>query len=439
MNEKSEVKKKKTATKKKTTNRINYNKGKEKQIEKKRVIEEEKKVKKEESSPTTFNLIEVIIIMIITAVFGILIGSCVVYFKDNVIDNNVPYELEEFMDVYDDISSEFYNDVDRDKLLEAGIKGMVQYLGDPYSSYLDYDETYSLNEELEGEFVGMGATVSLDDSGNIYIYDIMDDSPASKAGFKVGDVIKSVDDKNVVGLSTAEVSYLIKGKEGTKVKIGIMREEKEMTLTLTRGKIELTSVDYFVTENEKVGYIKISIFAKNTPDQLRKAMKALSKEGVESIILDVRDNTGGYLNVAEEIASMFLDKDKIIYQLDTKGKIENIKSVGKKEYDLPVAVLINGNSASASEILAAALNENLDAPLVGQKTFGKGTVQKKKELSSGAMIKYTVQEWYTPKGNRVNKIGLTPTVEVVMDEAYYENPSVPMDNQLTKAIEVLSK
>ena len=439
MNEKSEVKKKKTATKKKTTNRINYNKGKEKQIEKKRVIEEEKKVKKEESSPTTFNLIEVIIIMIITAVFGILIGSCVVYFKDNIIDNNVPYELEEFMDVYDDISSEFYNDVDRDKLLEAGIKGMVQYLGDPYSSYLDYDETYSLNEELEGEFVGMGATVSLDDSGNIYIYDIMDDSPASKAGFKVGDVIKSVDDKNVVGLSTAEVSYLIKGKEGTKVKIGIMREEKEMTLTLTRGKIELTSVDYFVTENEKVGYIKISIFAKNTPDQLRKAMKALSKEGVESIILDVRDNTGGYLNVAEEIASMFLDKDKIIYQLDTKGKIENIKSVGKKEYDLPVAVLINGNSASASEILAAALNENLDAPLVGQKTFGKGTVQKKKELSSGAMIKYTVQEWYTPKGNRVNKIGLTPTVEVVMDEAYYENPSVPMDNQLTKAIEVLSK
>lgn len=439
MNEKSEVKKKKTATKKKTTNRINYNKGKEKQIEKKRVIEEEKKVKKEESSPTTFNLIEVIIIMIITAVFGILIGSCVVYFKDNVIDNNVPYELEEFMDVYDDISSEFYNDVDRDKLLEAGIKGMVQYLGDPYSSYLDYDETYSLNEELEGEFVGMGATVSLDDSGNIYIYDIMDDSPASKAGFKVGDVIKSVDDKNVVGLSTAEVSYLIKGKEGTKVKIGIMREEKEMTLTLTRGKIELTSIDYFVTENEKVGYIKISIFAKNTPDQLRKAMKELSKEGVESIILDVRDNTGGYLNVAEEIASMFLDKDQIIYQLDTKGKIENIKSVGKKEYDLPIAVLINGNSASASEILAAALNENLDAPLVGQKTFGKGTVQKKKELSSGAMIKYTVQEWYTPKGNRVNKIGLTPTVEVVMDEAYYENPSVPMDNQLTKAIEVLSK
>lgn len=436
---------KKTATKVKSTNRINTKKVKT--IKKTKAVEEikndEEKVVIEEnknSNSSSFNLIEVIIIMVITAVFGILIGSCVTYFKDNVIDDNaVPEEFEEFFEVYDDLVDEYYDEIDTDELIEAGIEGMVDYLGDPFSSYLDSAETEALTEELEGEFVGMGATVTMNGDGQIYIVNLFANSPAVEAGFEVGDVITAVAGVSVLGKTTEEVSYEIKGEEGTTVDITIMRNGEEKTLTLTRGKVIIPSVSYKIMDDSKIGYIDISVFAKNTPDQFATAMDDLLKLGMESLIIDVRGNSGGYLSSAEEIAKMFLKKDDVIYQLDTKGDIEKVTATKDGSYDVSVVVLIDNGSASASEILAAALNDNIDADLVGIRTYGKGTVQKTKTLSSGAMIKYTVQEWCTPNGNKVNGIGIDPDYVVVLDENYYNNPTDANDLQLQKAIEILKK
>lgn len=430
---------KKTATKGKSTNRINTKKIKEVKKVEEEVLEVEKDDVKEVNS-TSFNLIEVIIIMVITAVFGILIGSCVTYFKDNVVEkNSVPEEFEEFFSVYNELVDTYYDEINEDEMIEAGIEGMVEYLGDPFSSYLNYDETQTLNEELEGEFVGMGATVSTYENGQIYIYDLFSDSPAVRAGFEVGDIIIKVDGVSTEGKTAPEVSQVIRGPEGTTVDITILRNGVEMVLTLTRGKVIIPSVTYKVIDNSKIGYIDISVFAANTPDQFETAMDELLNAGAESVIIDVRGNSGGYLSSAEKIASMFLKKDSIIYQLDTKGKIENVKTTVDGKYSLPVSVLIDPSSASASEILAAALHDNIDAKLVGLKTYGKGTVQKTKTLSSGAMIKYTIQEWYTPKGNKVNGVGIEPDYVISLDDKYYNNPIEANDLQLQKAIEILKK
>ena len=446
MNNKKEVTKK-TATKGKSTNRIKKVKSVKKNDEiKEKVIREEVKeelkeeLKAEKANSTSFNLIEVIIIMVITAVFGVLIGSCVTYFKDNVVEgNSIPEGFDEFFNVYNEIVDSYYNDIDKDKLIEAGIEGMVDYLGDPFSSYLDREESNSLNEELEGEFVGMGATVSMNDAGQIYIVDLFSDSPAVRAGFLIGDVIIGVDGVSVEGKSTQEVSYEIKGPEGTTVDITILRNKEEKVLTLTRGKVIIPSVSYKMIENTQIGYIDISIFASNTPIQFETAMDELLKQGMQSVIIDVRGNSGGYLSTAEKIASMFLKKNSTIYQLDTKGIVENIKTNTNGKYDLPVAILIDGGSASASEILAGSLRDNIDAALVGEKTFGKGTVQKTKTLESGAMIKYTIQEWYTPNGDKVNGVGIKPNYAVSLDENYFNNPIEANDSQLQTAIGILKK
>lgn len=452
MKEKKELEeKKKTSTKKKTTNRINTDKAKKKttkaKVEKvvKTEVKEEKVMKKEASNnkndnaSSMFSFFEVIIIAFIAAVVGILFTTGFYSLKEEQV-NNTPDEFKEFLDVYDELVDGYYGDVDKKGMLEAGIKGMVEYLGDPNSFYLDFDSSYSLNEELEGEFVGMGATITVDENGNVYILELYPDSPGVKAGFMVGDIIKKVDGVEMTSKNVTEVSYKVKGKEGTKVDITILRGDEEKTITLTRGKVELQSVSSFVTDEDKnVGYIGISVFAKNTPKQFKKAMDELLKQNVNSVIIDVRSNSGGYLDVANEIASMFLEKNSVVYQLDTKGKIEKIKTTTDKLYDVDVVVLVDGGSASASEILAAALNENINAPLVGTQTFGKGTVQRTRTLESGAMIKYTIQEWYTPKGNKVDTIGLTPTYIEELTQEYCDNPTFDKDNQYHKAIEILKK
>ncbi len=430
MEEVKEKEKKKTTTRrKKVENKDNIKENVLEETKEKKKVS--KKNKKEEgNSSTSFNLIEVIIIMIITAVFGILIGSCVAYFRDDINNENVPDSFKEFVDVYNDLVSEYYFDLDESKLIEAGIKGMLQYLGDPHSSYLDYDDSNSLNLELEGEYVGMGATITVEKDGYVYISDMFVNSPAANAGFKVGDRIVAVDGEKVTDKNAVEVSYKVKGQEGTGVDITIVRDGVEQTIKLIRAKVEIPSVSYYVVENTNTGYIKIDIFAKNTPEQFKRAMGELTAQKIDSLIIDVRDNSGGYLSSAEKIISYFLDKGDIIYQLDSKGVIEKVKNTNEKLYDIPVAVITNKMSASASEILAVSLKENINATLIGQVTFGKGTVQKAVRLESGAMIKYTIQEWLSPNGNKINLVGVKPDYEVGNADDHY-------DAQVEKAIEVL--
>ena len=416
-----------TNDKKKTTKTVNRVKVKKENINKEEKIDNTPK----EKESVTFNLIEVIIIMIITAIFGIMVGSGVTFFKNNVLKmKSNPEKFDEFLEVYDELMDNYYEDLDGDKLIEAGIKGMLDYLDDSYSVYLDEDETSSLMEELVGEFSGLGVNITVNDKEEVYIVSVIPNTPAEKAGFAAGDVFLEVDGKSVEGYTPDELSKLIRGANGTKCTIKVRRGKEEKELTFTRGVVEIPSISYELRDGD-VGYIAISLFAQNTKSQLEKAIDDLNEKGAKYFVLDVRNNSGGLLTSAEDISSLFLNKGDIIYQLSDQDGIKSIANKNDKKYTLKMAILVNGNSASGAEIFAAALNENLNVALVGTKTFGKGSVQVTRGLSNGSMIKYTIQEWLTPKGNHVNKIGINPTyiVEFNKDE----------DIQYKKAVEILKK
>lgn len=403
------------------------------------------KKEEKEQVKSSFNLTEVIVIMIITALFGAFVGGVVVYLRD---DNTCPKcasirrDLDELVSTYDKITSEYYEDLNKTALIEAGIKGMIDFLGDPYSRYMSIDESTNFNEELDGRFVGMGAMITVNEEGQIYISSLFENSPAIKAGIKVNDVIVKVGDKSTEGMTVTQVSTMIKnGEAGTKVKVIVLRDGKETEVEITRGEVEIASVHGEVIEqnNKKVGLITIDRFAANTYVQFERVYSELSTKGVNSILIDVRYNSGGHLSVVENIAAMFLDKGSVVYQLNTKGTVSKITTKAEKKIDLPVAMLVNGGSASASEILAAALKENLNIEIIGTNTYGKGTVQKLVTLESGATVKYTIQKWLTPKGNEIDKVGVKPTVEVEEDTKYRENPTRENDSQLKKALDTLTK
>lgn len=393
-----------------------------------------------------FNAIEVVLIMVITFLFGGFIGGFAMYtLKGDVVhvgeNKKMPSELAELVEVYDEIKENYYDQVDNQKLLEAGIKGMMSYLGDPYSSFMTDEETEDFNQTVSGEYVGIGAEISMVKDGPVKISKIFKNSGAEDAGLQVGDQIIKIGDEDAKEFTTSDVSSRLKGKENTMVTITILRGEEEKTITITRKKIDIPSVtSEVITQNEKkVGLLTIDIFAANTFTQFESLLLELQGQNIDSLIIDVRDNTGGHLNVVEEIASLFVPKGSILYQLETKGVKEPVYSTRNTNFTLPVVVLTNGNSASASEILAAALKESYGATLVGSKTFGKGTVQTTMELSSGAQIKYTIQKWLTPNGNWIHGTGITPDYVVETGDVFELSPVETEDITLQKALEVLTE
>ena len=404
------------------------------------VKEIEESPKKEKHTKNTFNTVEVIVIMVITALFGSLIGSAVTYFRDNGGIRVHNKDLKELISTYDDVVDDYYGEIDSDELLESGIKGMINYLNDPYSSYLDSDASEELNEKLEGEYIGLGAEISKTEEGTILVRNVYSGTPADKSGLKKDDIIYKVEDKDVTELTLDEVTEIIKGGNvGTKVNLSVNRGEEDLTIEFSRGIIDITSVTGEVIEKDKqkIGYIKIDIFAKNSSEQFEKVVEDLQDQGVSYLVIDVRNNNGGYLTTVKSIAELFLNKKDIVFIVKDKNTEEEQLASKNKPITLPTAVLINGGSASASEILAAALNENIGSELVGLKTYGKGTVQKTKTLSSGSTIKYTIQEWLTPSGKSIEKEGISPTIEVELSEKYYNDPTLENDDQLQSAINAL--
>lgn len=396
---------------------------------------------------TVFNLAEVIVVMIITAFFGALVGAAVTYVKteesyDNKeIVNNNKY-IKAFIDTYNELKRDFYGDFKDEELINAAINGMMTHLGDPHSQYFNAEETDAFDEDLSGEFIGMGAEIALNADGKVYVFNLFEKSPAEKVGIKNGDVILKVNNNSVEGLNAAQVANLIKGdKIGEKVTITVLRDGVEKDFVVVRDKIEIQSVytEVFKENGKNTGYLAISAFNRNTATQFTDKYNELKKENIDSLIIDVRDNSGGHLPVAKEIANMFLNKGDVIYRLDTKGSVTLENATGKRVVDLPVVVLVNGGTASAAEILTAAIKENLDADVVGEKTYGKGTVQRVHTLSTGSSIKYTINTWLTPKGNAIDKVGIEPTVKISLDENYYQNPTREGDKQLQKAIELITK
>ena len=402
-----------------------------------------------------FNYAEVIVIMIITLILGGVIGSFITYVsKDSkkcttktIIneatgkETKVPSEMNEFLETYNNIINDYYEEVDHKELLEAGINGMLQYLGDDYSVYMNQEVTEAFNEQVEGKYKGIGVEITLQEDESVKITKVFDNSPAKEAGLKVGDVFKAVDGESTEGKDASEISTLIRKSNKDKVTITIERdgEKKDFKLTLKQVDIESVETKVFEKNGKKIGYMELSVFASNTFKQFEKKLLELEGKKIDSLIIDVRDNSGGYLSCVTDIASLFMNKSKIIYQLDTKGVVEQIYSQTKTSRNYDIVVLINGNSASASEILAAALQESYGAKVVGTNSFGKGTVQTAYQLESGATVKYTIQKWLTPNGNWINKEVVTPDIKEELSEDYYKNPSDETDNQLQKAISELSK
>ena len=385
-----------------------------------------------------FSISEVIIIMIIAIMFGFLLGNIVnfVVFDKSSSSSD---ELSELVTTYDNIVNNYYDDVDKEELIDAGIQGMINYLDDPYATYFSGDASDEFNEELAGEYEGIGIQVLL--SNNVFsVSSVFDNSPASKAGIKTGDIITKVNDTDVSGKSLNDVVSLINSKK--KASITVTRDGNTLDFEVTRSTIDVPVVSSDIYENngKRIGYIKIDLFSLKVYDQFNKALKALEKQNIEGLVIDVRDNPGGYLSQVKDILCLFLNKKQVLYQLQTKSEKEKVYGTKKSiDRDYPVSVIINDESASASEILASAFKESYGSHIVGINSYGKGTVQSASDLNSGDTIKYTVQKWLTPDGNWVNDKGVVPTdrVETVLKEG--ETLTYDNDTMLQTAISVVSE
>lgn len=395
---------------------------KEKEKEKITNIPTEKIIKNKKDKTATFNLIEVIVIIIMTSLVVSVSTGIIVYknyYKIDKTSSNKDY-LKELEYAYNNILNSYVEKVDEKELTNAAIKGMYNYLGDPYTSYLDKDSTDNLMDRLKGEYKGIGVEITTNESGTV-VMTVFENSPAEEAGIMVGDIITKVKGVDVNGKTTSEVSNMIKSTNGN-VEIEVNRGGITKTLTLKVSTVRIKSV--IKNKYDKTGYLRIETFSNTTYKQFKENLETLEKDGIENLIVDVRNNGGGFLNSAVEIAELFVEKGKPIYGLQTKDKKEMYKDTTKEKRDYKVIVLINGGSASASEVLAAALKESYGATLLGTKSYGKGTVQDTSELESGGMIKYTTAYWLTPKGVTINEKGLTPDIEVTgsfKDEMTLEN------------------
>lgn len=381
-----------------------------------------------------FRLKSVAIIIIVTAIITSLTTGLIIYNNSKLILGSASLSndsaLKEFLKVYSSLDENYYEDIDKTKMIDAAIAAMLKYLGEDYSTYLNQTETDSLSNKLSGTFKGIGISIT---NGN-EIVKVYEDTPASKAGLKENDKIIRINDTDTEGKNQIEVANLIdKTKENTLV---ISRDGTELTFKVMPEEINTPLTTQVYEKNDKkIGYIYIEAFTEKVGEEFKKSLEDLEQQGITSLIIDVRENTGGYLKGATEIASLFLEKGKTIYSLEGKDGVTTYKDETDEKRDYPVILLINENTASASEVLAAALQDSYGAKLVGKISYGKGKVQQTKQLEDGSMVKYTSARWLTPEGECIDGFGLAPHYE---EDIVQNEDGTYTDNQLNKAIELLS-
>ena len=387
-----------------------------------------------------FKISELFSLIIITMIVSLTLG----YFLGQRMNGTTKLsdEMKKFINDYNEIKENYYEDINDKEILKKALESVVNSLGDPYSTVIDNSLSNSINTELKGQYSGFGIQIANTKDNRILIVSIIDDSPALEAGLKAGDIILKMDGESVEGKTTDEFTKLVKGSNKQTIILTLLRDNKEINIAVTRKIVTLKSVSskIFEQDGKKVGYIYISIFAANTDSQFKKELIDLEKKGINSLIIDVRDNTGGHLTSVENIISMFLDKKHVIYQIESKGKTTKTYSKNNDSKKYKVVMLVNENSASASEMLTAAMKEEYNSEVVGMKTFGKGTVQEVGNTSNTNLnYKITTKKWLTPKGNWINKKGIEPTIKVELSKEYIKNPSEETDNQLKTAIETAIK
>ena len=393
-----------------------------------------------------FNLLSVIIIICITSIIsGITTGVIVTntYKSSTGLTYNEllnDEKLNEFLEVYSSVVNNYYEDVDTSEMIDTALDAMLEYLGDSYTTYLDDEQTKKLEESLSGVYRGIGIAFQMDTTTNApTITSVTKSSPAESAGLLVGDILVSVDGTNISRKTSNEIQNMIRNSSKDSVNLVISRNGTEMAFDVAIKSVQDVNIGYELINGTNIGYLKMNIFSKTLSDQVNNALNDMETQGMQKLIIDLRNNTGGYLESAEATANLFLEKGKLIYSLENKDAKASYYDETDAHKTYPIVILLNENSASASEILAAALKDSYGygVTFVGTTSYGKGLVQQTYDLSDGSMAKYTSARWLRPNGNCINGVGLKPDYEVakedIRDEAGY-----PIDNQLQKAIEVIS-
>ncbi len=399
-----------------------------------------------------------IILVIITSLSTFTLSNVIqIPLREKVLVNRS--ELDKLMDVYENqskvvtlekyIKENYISDIDNKTLEDGQLKGMFESIGDPYSVYMDKEEFDSFMEHTKGSFGGIGVVVSLGEDNRLKVEKTVKGGPSEGIGIKRGDKIVKVDGKeykvqdysNVLLMREAIIKAL-KGQPGTKVNVTLLRtdennEEVEVEKTIKREEIRVETVDSQVIDGD-VGYISIESFDEITTDDFKKALKSLESKNIKGLVIDLRYNPGGILTVSTDIADELMGKGTIVYTEDRNKERKYIKS-DKNKLDLPLAIIVNGDSASASEVLSGAIQDSKEGTIVGTTTFGKGIVQTIKPLSDGSGLKLTISEYFTPNGRTIHKKGVVPDVVVELPEDIEEigPENLKEDSQLKKALEIV--
>lgn len=389
---------------------------------------------------------KLVMLVVLTAVITFMITSLVMY---NVVGkNSIKYVTvsgdssslaKTFTYLKNFIEKNYIGDLDEQKMLQEAIKGYVKGLGDEYSEYITSDEMKGFMEDTNGRYVGIGIYIANNTQTNqILVLMPMEGSPAQEAGIQSGDIIVKINGEEYKGDQLTEASNKMKGEEGSKVKLEILREDKTIEIEVERKYIKVNHIESEMLSNQ-IGYLQLSTFDDGTAEEFKAKYEELQKQGAKSLIIDLRNNGGGIVKEATDIADMMIEKGKTLLITSSKNEEEEITKAQKdRSITIPVVVLVNKNSASASEILAAALKESDNAKIVGEKTYGKGVIQTIYTLSDGSGLKLTTNEYFTPNHNVINKIGITPDIEVSLPEGKtMYTVEQDEDTQLQKAIEIL--
>ena len=337
--------------------------------------------------------------------------------------------LMRFITAYRFIETKYVNDTDDVKLIDGAIDGMVKSLNDPHSNYLSPKMYKTLMEQTEGSFAGIGVVMGMDNEQKIHIVGIMENSPGQKAGLQEGDEILAVDGVPVTQMAFDEVAAHVRGQAGTDVVLTIMRDNTNQDITITRDNIKLKTVGHKMLDNN-IGYIQIVSFSEDTANEFNEAYNDLKNQGMKALVLDLRNNPGGLLTTCVEIAKKLVPKGEIVSIVDKQGNKETYSSsLEAPEY--PLVVLINKNSASASEILSGAIQDTKAGTIIGNTSYGKGSVQTILPMFEDDAVKLTIAKYYTPSGRSIDGTGITPDIEINLDE------NATSDTQLDKALEVL--
>ena len=396
------------------------------------------------------SIYKTIMIIIVTALVAFMIASIVFYNYYMKTDTGNIKALSKYISISDStttlekkieiikryLQNEYMGELKEDKMIEGALKGYVEGLGDEYTEYLTEEELEELMISVNGNYVGIGIYMTKNKEGDIVILLPIEGSPAEEVGLQTEDIIVKVNGIECKGLELTEVSNMVKGEEGTTVNLEILREDKTFTIDVERRTVELKYIDSKLMENN-IGYIQMLSFEEGATEKLKEEIKKVKEQGAKSLILDMRDNGGGLVTEAVKTAEIFAPLGSTILKSYDKDNKETItKSTAVTNDNIKLVLLVNENSASATEIFAGAIQDNNLGTIIGTKTFGKGVMQEVQPLKIGGALKITIEEFKTPNGNKINEVGITPDIEV---DNTKEDLEAKVDTQLDTAIDYLSK